>query len=196
MSYLNKTERKSQIMQFAKEIVLNEGLNALTVRHLAATAEISTGQIHHHFGSVSALKAEVFLELVRFNLDLSKQEKNREYFELLVYVLGFEESTDEQPYLKLWNDAENVRDTDPVLKKAYQEAIQLWHTTIMDVLNSGLEAGVHQFDANKTQDIAWRLMAISCGLETIYNLEIPGMGTDFFYHHLRILIQNETSQQP
>lgn len=191
MSYLNKAERKSQIMKFAKEIVLNEGLNTLTVRHLANTASISTGQIHHHFGSISELKAEVFLELVRHNLDLSQAKRALKCDELLIYVLGFEESAEEQSYLKLWNDAENSIDTDLVLKKAYQEAIQLWHQTIIEVLQLGHADGTYHFDLNKIQDIAWRLIAMSFGLETLYNLEIAGIGTDFFYKHLKVIIQHE-----
>lgn len=191
MSYLNKAERKSQIMKFAKEIVLNEGLNTLTVRHLAQAASISTGQIHHHFGSISELKAEVFLELVRFNLDLSQAKQTLSCSELLIYVLGFEESAEEQSYLKLWNDAENSIDTDLELKKAYQEAIQLWHQAIIEVLQLGLSTGIYQFDLDKIQDIAWRLIAISFGLETLYNLEIAGIGTDFFYKHLNVIIQHE-----
>ncbi|WP_010117514.1 TetR family transcriptional regulator [Acinetobacter sp. P8-3-8] len=191
MSYLNKAERKSQIMKFAKEIVLNEGLNTLTVRHLANTASISTGQIHHHFRSISELKAEVFLELVRFNLDLTQVKRELKCDELLIYVLGFEESAEEQSYLKLWNDAENSIDTDLVLKKAYQEAIQLWHQTIIEVLELGRADGTYQFDLNEIQDIAWRLIAISFGLETLYNLDIAGIGTDFFYKHLKVIIQHE-----
>ena len=194
MSYLNKAERKSQIMKFAKEIVLNEGLNTLTVRHLANTASISTGQIHHHFGSISELKAEVFLELVRFNLDLSEAKQKLSCDELLIYVLGFEESAEEQSYLKLWNDAENSIDTDVVLKKAYQEAIQLWHQSIIEVLQLGRVDGTYQFDLNHIQDIAWRLIAMSFGLETLYNLEIPSIGQDFFYRHLKVIIEHEIRQ--
>lgn len=194
MSYLNKAERKSQIMKFAKEIVLNEGLNTLTVRHLANTASISTGQIHHHFGSISELKAEVFLELVRFNLDLSEAKQKLSCDELLIYVLGFEESAEEQSYLKLWNDAENSIDTDVVLKKAYQEAIQLWHQSIIEVLQLGRVDGTYQFDLNHIQDIAWRLIAMSFGLETLYNLEIPSIGQDFFYKHLKVIIEHEIRQ--
>ena len=194
MSYLNKAERKSQIMKFAKEIVLNEGLNTLTVRHLANTASISTGQIHHHFGSISELKAEVFLELVRFNLDLSEAKQKLSCNELLIYVLGFEESAEEQSYLKLWNDAENLMDTDVVLKKAYQEAIQLWHQSIIEVLQLGRADGTYQFDLNHIQDIAWRLIAMSFGLETLYNLAIPSIGQDFFYKHLKVIIEHEIRQ--
>lgn len=43
MSYLSKTERKKQILDTAMTIALDDGLNTLTVRHLAQKASLSVG---------------------------------------------------------------------------------------------------------------------------------------------------------
>ena len=60
MTYLNKDERKQQIVDSAKQFVLTEGLNTLTIRKLAEKANFSVGQVHHHFKSIHDLKSQVF----------------------------------------------------------------------------------------------------------------------------------------
>lgn len=190
MTYLNKQERKSQIIDSAKQIVLKEGLDALTVRHLASTSGISVGQVHHHFGSVSELKVEVFLALVRLNLE-TENPITTDALISLTNILGFEQSAEELTNLKLWNDAEQLIDSDPIFKCAYQQAIQLWHKSVKQVLSHGLSANKFEFDIKQIDDIAWRLIAASCGLENLYNLNMPNMDADFFYQHICIFIKNE-----
>ncbi|KAA8735554.1 TetR family transcriptional regulator [Acinetobacter qingfengensis] len=190
MSYLNKQERRSQIIDYAKQIVLSDGLNALTVRHLSATAGISVGQVHHHFGSVSELKVEVFLALIKMNLE-TEDLKETGALTALANILGFVESSEQLTYLKLWNDAEQLIDSDVIFKCAYQQAILLWHESVKDVLDQGQLLGKFQFDTKQTDQIAWRLIAASCGLESLYNLDMPNMNTEFFYQHIHLFIQNE-----
>ena len=52
MTYLNRDERKQRIIDSAKQFVLTEGLNTLTIRKLAEKAAFSIGQVHHHFESI------------------------------------------------------------------------------------------------------------------------------------------------
>ena len=189
MSYLNKQDRKNQIIEIAKQIVLNDGLNALTVRHLATTANISVGQVHHHFGSVSELKSTVFLNLVHINLQI--EPENLDELNQLIYILGFDQTQEELCYLKLWNDAEKLMDLDSKFKPAYQEAIQLWHQAVMTVLKYGQAHGAFQFQIAHVDNIAWRLIAASCGLESIYNLGFAGMDQDFFQKNIQTFIENE-----
>ena len=59
MNYLNREERRAMILSAAKQVALQDGLSGLTVRRVAAEAQVSTGQVHHHFQSSSHLKAEV-----------------------------------------------------------------------------------------------------------------------------------------
>jgi AcrR family transcriptional regulator len=51
MNYLNREQRRTMILDAAKRVALLEGLNGLTVRRIAAEAQVSTGQVHHHFQS-------------------------------------------------------------------------------------------------------------------------------------------------
>lgn len=191
MSYLNKQDRKKQITETAKKIVLTEGFNALTVRHLAQTAEISTGQVHHHFGSISELKTSIFLSLVRENLDAEPLQLQNSHFDCLTYMLGFNESAEDLPYLKLWNDVENSIHADLQIKAAYQEAMQLWHRAVLAILENGLNAQEFSFDPKQIDAIAWRLIAASCGFENIVQLEMANLDAQFFFQQLKIMIQHE-----
>ena len=64
MNYLNREQRRKMILDAAKRLALQDGLNGLTVRRIASEAQVSTGQVHHHFESSSHLKAEVFIALM------------------------------------------------------------------------------------------------------------------------------------
>ena len=60
MSYLNREERRAMILDAAKALILKEGILSFTARKLSAYAQVSVGQIHHHFSSLTELKIEVF----------------------------------------------------------------------------------------------------------------------------------------
>ena len=119
MSYLSKTERKKQILDAAMTIALDDGLNTLTVRNLAQRASLSVGLIHHHFKTIQELKCEVFMQLIYKNLDISEIDDNLSLTEKILLALGFTESEDELPYVRLWNDAEQNSQTSPEFNKVF-----------------------------------------------------------------------------
>ena len=69
MSYLNRDERREVILQAAMRVALEEGFTAMTVRRIATEAQVSTGQVHHHFTSAGELKSLAFVQLIRTLLD-------------------------------------------------------------------------------------------------------------------------------
>ena len=52
MTYLSKDERREAILQAAMRVALNEGFTGMTVRRIAAEANVAAGQVHHHFASI------------------------------------------------------------------------------------------------------------------------------------------------
>lgn len=191
MAYLSKNERKQQIIESAKKLVLSEGLNTLKVRKLAEKAEFSVGQIHHHFDSIHDLKSQVFLELVHENLNLKQFPENTSCRDKLIYLLGSEAASSETPYIGIWNDAERNAYSHPIFKQAYAQAIKIWQNSIIEILHTGLINHEFIFRLDQINGIALRLIAFAIGLECLSNLDLEEVQADFFHQQILSIIQQE-----
>lgn len=189
MAYLNRDQRREMILQAAMQVALAEGFTAMTVRRIATEAQTSTGQVHHHFSSASHLKAEAFLKLMEQLDEIEQTLKTTSQFQRLFILLGAENIDRLQPYLRLWNEAELLIEQDVEIRKAYNLAMQNWHQTIVQAIESG-KVGEFKNISNST-DIAWRLIAFVCGLEGIYQLGLQGLAEEDFKRHTEAIIRLE-----
>lgn len=189
MSYLNRDERREVILQAAMRVALEEGFTAMTVRRIATEAQVSTGQVHHHFTSAGELKSLAFVQLIRTLLDAEQVSDNASFRERLHAMLGSEDGGFE-PYIKLWREAQVLADKDPEIKNAYQLTMRMWHEETAAIITQGQSAG--EFSAMPdAADVAWRLIALVCGLDGIYVLGIEEMADPAFERHLDRMITLE-----
>ncbi|MCU4304737.1 TetR family transcriptional regulator [Acinetobacter ursingii] len=192
MNYLNREQRRDMILAAAKTLALKEGLNALTVRAIATQAQVSTGQVHHHFESASHLKAQVFIELMDQLNELEAQVLTDSWLQRISLLLGCENIEQTQPYLRLWNEAEILIEQDIEIKKAYNLTMQRWHNVLVQLIQDGIQQKQFKMLATTTaQDVAWRLIAFVCGLEGIYQLGLQGLDQPSFQCHVEIMIKME-----
>ncbi|BCX73558.1 TetR family transcriptional regulator [Acinetobacter bereziniae] len=192
MNYLNREQRRKMILDAAKRLALQDGLNGLTVRRIASEAQVSTGQVHHHFESSSHLKAEVFIALMDQLDEVENLITTESSVERLCLLLGIENIEQTQPYLRLWNEAEVLIDQDQEIKKAYNIAMEKWHLALVTTIEYG--RGQQEFKistSSSSQDIAWRLIAFVCGLEGIYELGLKGLDNHSFKHHVELVLKME-----
>ncbi|MEN8409480.1 TetR family transcriptional regulator [Acinetobacter bereziniae] len=192
MNYLNREQRRNMILDAAKRLALQDGLNGLTVRRIASEAQVSTGQVHHHFESSSHLKAEVFIALMDQLDEVENLITTESSVERLCLLLGIENIEQTQPYLRLWNEAEVLIDQDQEIKKAYNIAMEKWHLALVTTIEYG--RGQQEFKistSSSSQDIAWRLIAFVCGLEGIYELGLKGLDHHSFKHHVELVLKME-----
>ncbi|CAM9218318.1 TetR family transcriptional regulator [Acinetobacter bereziniae] len=192
MNYLNREQRRNMILDAAKRLALQDGLNGLTVRRIASEAQVSTGQVHHHFESSSHLKAEVFIALMDQLDEVENLITTESSVERLCLLLGIENIEQTQPYLRLWNEAEVLIDQDQEIKKAYNIAMEKWHLALVTTIEYG--RGQQEFKistSSSSQDIAWRLIAFVCGLEGIYELGLNGLDNHSFKHHVELVLKME-----
>lgn len=195
MNYLNREQRQMMILEAAKRIALQDGLSALTVRRIASEAQVSTGQVHHHFESSSHLKAQVFIELMDQLNEVEDQIKTHGSFERLSLLLGFENIEQTQPYLRLWNEAEILIEQDQQIKQAYNITMEQWHSALVTTIEQGLNQKEFRIlTETNSQDIAWRLIAFVCGLEGIYQLGLKGLDEHSFKQHVEMMIKMELFQ--
>lgn len=189
MSYLNRDERREVILQVAMRVALEEGFTAMTVRRIATEAQVSTGQVHHHFTSAGELKSLAFVQLIRTLLDAEQVSDNASFRERLHAMLGSEDGGFE-PYIKLWREAQVLADKDPEIKSAYLLTMRMWHEETAAIITQGQSAG--EFSAiPDAAEVAWRLIALVCGLDGIYVLGIEEMADPAFERHLDRMITLE-----
>lgn len=189
MSYLNRDERREVILQAAMRVALEEGFTAMTVRRIATEAQVSTGQVHHHFTSAGELKSLAFVQLIRTLLDAEQVSDNASFRERLHAMLGSEDGGFE-PYIKLWREAQVLADKDPEIKSAYLLTMRMWHEETAAIITQGQSAS--EFSAiPDAAEVAWRLIALVCGLDGIYVLGIEEMADPAFERHLDRMITLE-----
>lgn len=192
LSYLSRNERRDMILKAAKQLALNEGFNAMTIRRIAIEAQVSTGQVHHHFESASHLKAEVFIELMDQLNEIEGELTTGTWYERISLLLGCENIEQVQPYLRLWNEAEVLIEQDSVIKQAYNITMERWHQVIVQLIDQGIAQSEFKILPTTTsQDIAWRLIAFVCGLEGIYQLGLKGLDENTFKRHSEMIIRLE-----
>ncbi|MRS88969.1 TetR family transcriptional regulator [Enterobacteriaceae bacterium RIT714] len=189
MSYLSKDLRREEILQAAMRIALNEGFNAMTVRHIAAEAGVATGQVHHHFASAGELKSLAFVRLIRDLLDADLEAENAGWRQRLHSMLGSDSGTFE-PYIRLWREAQILASRDPELKSAYVLTMEMWHQETVAIIRAGAAANAFTL-TDSAENIAWRLIGLVCGLDGIYVLNMPEMDDAAFNNHLDKLITLE-----
>ncbi|AWV26861.1 MULTISPECIES: TetR family transcriptional regulator [Citrobacter] len=189
MSYLNRDERREVILQAAMHVALEEGFSAMTVRRIAAEAHVATGQVHHHFASAGELKSQAFVRLIRTLLDAELVSEDASFRERLHAMLGSEDGGLE-PYIKLWREAQVVAGKDPEIKSAYLLTMRMWHEETANIITQGQKAGEFS-SAPDAADVAWRLIALVCGLDGMYILGIEEMADPAFDRHLDRMITQE-----
>lgn len=195
MNYLNREQRRMMILEAAKRVALVDGLNGLTVRRIATEAQVSTGQVHHHFESSSHLKAEVFIALMNQLDEVENLITTNNSLERLLLLLGVENIEQTQPYLRLWNEAEILIDQDQEIQRAYNVTMEQWHDTLVTAIENGLLQQEFKVSTlSSSQDIAWRLIAFVCGLEGIYQLGLKGLDQHSFKYHVEMVIKMELFQ--
>ena len=189
MSYLNRDERREVILQAAMHVALEEGFSAMTVRRIAAEAHVATVQLHHHFASAGELKSQAFVRLIRTLLDAELVSEDASFRERLHAMLGSEDGGLE-PYIKLWREAQVVAGKDPEIKSAYLLTMRMWHEETSNIITQGQKAGEFS-SAPDAADVAWRLIALVCGLDGMYILGIEEMADPAFDRHLDRMITQE-----
>lgn len=194
MSYLNRDERRELILQAAMRVALTDGFTGMTVRRIASEAGVATGQVHHHFTSGADLKAQAFVRLMGELLDVDLLPKSASWRERLHAMLGSNEGGLE-PYIHLWREAQLLASKEHELKGAYVLTMEMWHDKVVDIINAGVKAG--EFIRNDaTENIAWRLIALVCGLDGIYVLGMPDVDDVAFDRHLDATIYRELFYAP
>lgn len=149
MAYLNREERHDTLLQAAMRVAITEGMAATTVRRVASEAGVSVGQVHHHFASVSHLRVDAFLLLVKQSLAaFAQSSQNLPATERVLRVLGYPQDEMCQRETRLWNEVSILAERDELMKTAYAASMSDWHRATLDVINAGIASDQFRSDIN------------------------------------------------
>lgn len=174
MSYMSKEERRAQIIDATIDLVLKEGLDATTVRRIAARMECSPGQIHHHFHSADELRAEAVREVYRRLEPCIEQAMEglpaREKLHVLLSGCSNIEVRESIEMLTLiterfWRDA-LVRPTPEHTHKAIVEGLERWRNSLNKALQFGVDSGEFPADLD-VETVGMRLLVSAFGLDVL-----------------------------
>ncbi|WP_052250252.1 TetR family transcriptional regulator [Enterobacter sp. Bisph1] len=175
MSYLTREERRAQIVDAAVSLTISDGLAAATVRAVAAVIDASPGQIHHHFSSADALRAEAFRE---FGLRLAKRydhiRDSLTPIDQLRLLLDCEASDSGPGVERLWKEAIFTSCQNNLIRESVQTVLESWRVRVA----AALHAVVDERGLAVTGDLhasSQRLIGIAIGwdLLTDFNFQMP-----------------------
>ncbi|MGC6388870.1 TetR family transcriptional regulator [Ewingella sp. S1.OA.A_B6] len=191
MVYLCKEDRKNAILKAAARVALDEGLAATTVRRVASAANTATGQVHHHFSSAAALRAEAYLLVMR-NLQQSIAASSACLTPLERIQLYLIDAKDEE-YIRaihLWHEAMLLTEQDELMRTAFASSLSDWHRHVRQVINDGRKSGDFT-DGECADDIAWRLIGLSSSLDGMSRLTSLGLTEQRLAYNLNRAIDIE-----
>jgi len=168
MSYMNRKDRRESILEAACALALAKGLNALTIRNVSLQADISVGQIHHHFSSSGQMKSEVLIRLIRDLIDKSFQNEETSKVDELIRFLKSDDGSLEA-YIRVWREAQVTAESDSDVRAAYLEVMVLWNARTAELIRLACDAGECVI-SDTYEDTAWRLSSFVCGLDGSYAL--------------------------
>ncbi|MFU0879868.1 TetR family transcriptional regulator [Kluyvera cryocrescens] len=189
MNYLTRDERREVILKAAMQVALSGGFAAMTVRHIATIAGVASGQVHHHFTSIGELKALAFVRLIREMLDMPLVPYDSNLRERLIAMDGSDDGRLE-PYIRLWREAQLLADSDADIKGAYLLTMDMWHKETVALILQGTEANEFR-PIDNADNIAWRLIALVCGLDGIYALGMNEINDETFTRYIQHYITIE-----
>ena len=95
-----------------------------------------------------------------------------------------------EPYIRLWREAQLLADSDADIKGAYLLTMDMWHKETVALILQGTEANEFR-PIDNADNIAWRLIALVCGLDGIYALGMNEINDETFTRYIQHYITIE-----
>ncbi|MFT4166275.1 MAG: TetR family transcriptional regulator C-terminal domain-containing protein [Microlunatus sp.] len=161
-------ERRRQIVEAARSVIVREGLGTTSLRNIANEARVSMGTVTYHFSSIDdIIGAVVVTESERFYTDVvasaDAEPDVRSALQLLVDPL-FGDTDDVDAHWRIWSDYWAAIGRRPEMTQAYAGRIRLWENCCARVIARGVATGV--FRSVDPRESALKLAAYADGLGT------------------------------
>lgn len=186
--YLKKAERYEVILNAAMKMIIESGIASITARKIAAEANISVGQIHHHFETIGQLKGLALLKVTDQIIQKSLEvQKELSIIEQIISAVRPIESDGDFLIRRLWNEALFLSYRDQDIKNAYKQSIEEWHAALIHLLEKAISE--KQITPCDVSDLAWRLIALGCGLDNLVEFDEFKFNQAIMDNHIRALLK-------
>ncbi|MFH8251815.1 TetR/AcrR family transcriptional regulator [Microbacterium sp. B2969] len=157
-------ERSDEIARAARDLALEQGLTAVTMRSVAARIDVAPALVAHYEPSMESLVASAFRGIVSAELDdvrgeLSQHPSPSARMAALVDTLldGSREDV-----TVVWVEAWALGRRNETLAETVREQMDAWQAVVQTLVEEGVEAG--EFETPDAADVAWQLLGMIDGL--------------------------------
>lgn len=157
-------ERAAEIAEAAKEIALEQGLSAITLRNVAARVGVASGLVAHYQPNVDALVAGIFATIVAAETDevsglLDRLPTPLERLGMLLETLMDNSRID---VTAIWVEAWTLGRRNEALAACVREQMDAWQEVVQGVVEAGIAAG--EFETFDAPSVAWQILGMVDGL--------------------------------
>ncbi|PRB41212.1 TetR family transcriptional regulator [Arthrobacter sp. MYb23] len=157
-------ERSAEILEAAREIALEEGLTALTLRNVAARVGVASGLVAHYQPTMDTLVSSTFATIVAAETQevaglLSQQPGPPERLGLLVETLLDNSRLD---VTAIWVEAWTLGRRNEALAASVREQMDAWQKVFQGVVEDGNASG--DFNVSDAAAVAWQILGMVDGL--------------------------------
>ncbi|MFW0774763.1 TetR/AcrR family transcriptional regulator [Paenarthrobacter nitroguajacolicus] len=157
-------ERAAEITEAAREIALEAGLTALTLRNVAARVGVASGLVAHYQPNMDALVSSTFATIAAAETQeiadlLSQRPEPSERLGLLVETLLDNSRLD---VTAIWVEAWTLGRRNETLAASVREQMDAWQKVFQGVVEDGNASGV--FNVSDAAAVAWQILGMVDGL--------------------------------
>ncbi|UOQ87963.1 TetR family transcriptional regulator C-terminal domain-containing protein [Agromyces endophyticus] len=157
-------ERTRDIVGAARELALEEGLAAVTLRAVAARAGVAPALVAHYVPSMESLIASTFAtvvgaEIAEVEALVSTLDGPRAQLGTLIRTV-LDGSRDDVTVV--WVEAWALGRRNETLALAVREQMDAWQTVLQGVIETGVRSG--DFETTDASGVAWQVLGMIDGL--------------------------------
>ncbi|MCR1161569.1 MULTISPECIES: TetR/AcrR family transcriptional regulator [Micrococcaceae] len=157
-------ERATEITEAARQIALETGLTALTLRNVAARVGVASGLVAHYQPNMDALVSNTFATIVAAETQeiaalLSQLPGPSERLSLLVDTLLDNSRLD---VTAIWVEAWTLGRRNEALAASVREQMDAWQKVFQGVVEDGNASGA--FNVSDAAAVAWQILGMVDGL--------------------------------
>jgi AcrR family transcriptional regulator len=190
-------QRRAELLEAARQVVLERGLSNTRVADVAAATQVSGGLIHYHFATKDVLLTEMLRH--EAERDIAKARRmasgSGDVLKRLDRVMRefVPASRNDQTWV-LWIDAWGAGLRDEALRAISEELDAAWNEMLLTVISDGVTSG--DFKTDDPHGAADRIGALLDGLGVRVTLQRPGMTRKHMIDHARVAAELELGLKP
>lgn len=171
---LKPDERRAAILDAACRVLIEDGIGALTLRHLAQRLGVAPGLVNHYFPEIEALAAEAFSAIVESELETLFAAADAESTPVarMSRLIAALLEPDRRGTSLLWLDAWQASRNRCQLRAAVIAAMDLWQDRLSALIAQG--AAERAFTSADPAAAATRVLALIDGLSIQAVIDLPG----------------------